>query len=94
MSERRIVNDDVVVRYAILAEVLKQREFIVRPDPVAQIIQQLDHRQSLIGRPFGVDEQFKAALEAGGWVVAFHGIAFVLRFLDLAAARSSASLRR
>ena len=79
---------------AILVEVLKQREFIVRPDSVAQIIQQLDHRQRLLGRPVGIDEQIKATLQAGWRMVAFHGCAFVLRFLDLAAARSSASLRR
>ena len=66
----------------------------MRPYPIAQIIQQLDHRQCLVGRPCGIDEQFEAALEAGSGMVACYGITFVLRFLDLAAARSSASLRR
>lgn len=79
---------------AVLVELGDQSEFLVRPDSVAQIIDQFDHSQGLIGRPVWIDQQFESAIQSGGLMMACHGAPFALRFLDFAAACSWASLRR
>ena len=48
-SERRIGNLDVVVRDAFVAVFFDQNRFVVRPDAVTQIIEQLDDRHGLLG---------------------------------------------
>ena len=48
-SEGWIVNLDVVVCDALLAELLKKSEFVVRPNSVAQIIQKFDDGHGLVG---------------------------------------------
>lgn len=76
------------MRSAVVLEFGEQGEFIVRPDAVAQIVEQLDDRHGLIGRPEGIDEQIEPMVEAGRLMMSIHGVCFALRFLDLAAARS------
>ena len=46
-SERRISHRRVALRDAVVAIVGMQRNFIVRPDPVAQIIKHFDHGPGL-----------------------------------------------
>lgn len=94
-SERRIVERQLGLREAVLAVVLEQGELVVRPDALAQIVEQLDHGPGLLGRPVGVDEQVQAAQQPGRRVVGLHaGLRADLRLRALVAARSWASLWR
>jgi len=71
----------------------QQSDFVVCPDPIAQILKQLDDGHGLIRRPVRIDEQIQTVVQTRRLMM-FHESSFTLRFLDLAVACSCASLRR
>lgn len=80
--------------HPLLAEAGLQSDLVMRPDPIAQIIKQLDDRHRLIRRPVAINEQVETVMQTGRWMSELHGEAFAVRFRDLTAACSCASLRR
>src|ERR1035437_1208721 len=92
-SGRGVGRRHVVASDAFLTVLLVQNDLIVRPYPVAQIVEHLDHGHGLLRRPMGVNEQWQSVARAGG-LMCFHDPSFVLRFFALAVADSCASLRR
>lgn len=92
--ERRIGACNVSEGYAVLGERGNQSKLVMCPDPVAQIIKQLEDGHRLLGRPVRIDEQFQSLVQTGRLMMPFHGDTFVFRCRELAAARSCASLRR
>ena len=50
----------------ILTNALDEGEFVVGPDASAQIVEQFDDGEGLVGRPAGVDEQFETLPYARG----------------------------
>ena len=92
--ERRIGAVDGVPGHPVVTQPLLKNPLIVRPDPVAQVVNQFEDCEGLLGRPGWIDEEFESAGQSGRGMVAFHGAPLALRFLALAAACSCASLRR
>ncbi len=93
-SERGIGAVGWVLGDPVEAQSLLKHLLIVRPDAVAQVVNQFEDREGLLGRPVWIDEEFESAGQSGREMVAFHVAPLVLRFLALAAACSCASLRR
>ena len=86
-SERRIAQRRIVTRDAFITVSVEQSDLIVRPDSLAQIIEEFNYCHRLLRRPPGIDEQFES-LRQTGRLMMFHADSFILRFLDLAAACS------
>ena len=80
--------------HPIIVQFLLKNPLIVRPDPVAQVVNQFEDGEGLLGRPVWIDEEFESAEQSGRRVGAFHVPPLALRFRALAAACSCASLRR
>ena len=67
MSERGVVDAvDVERGGAVVAEPGLQRELVVRPDARAQVVEEFDDGQCLLGRPVRVDQEGQALGDARG----------------------------
>ena len=93
-SERWIGDFDDVAGSVIGCEFVEQDRFVVSPDALAQIVEQFDDRHDLLGRPVRIDQQGETVMEAGRLMMSQAITSLALRFLDFAADRSCASLRR
>ena len=94
MSERGVVDAvDVERGGAVVAEPGLQRELLVRPDARAQVVEEFDDDQCLLGRPVRVDQEGQALGDARGLRCGAHGWARGVLRRD-AVVRSWASLRR